>query len=462
MDDAGEGLDLLQMDVGALDPPRRVLLAELIGIVGSSLLALLTVRYAVDIEDSAWFGRLYRDHWLDELLAAGAVFILGIIATALHRLFKVRRQGRLLQARLAVVSRLLVAIPDAVVIADGHGRMLVNHAAAQWLGLPEGRPTQARLADMMSRIQARGPYGMALRPEQGAIAQALDGKATTMEQIWRAPDGGDRRMLASSVPLELEAKPFAALMVATDITDAWETTRRLDQANRELAETHKQRLLLVRMVAHDLANTVSPLRLQGAILETAGSLQQRHKVREVIERAVAKVTRLANDLSTMAKLESGDLKVQLQPADLAESVRQACEAQRPAFDAKGVALECSAAGGMAANLDKERINQVLDNLLSNALKFTPAGGRVTVTALAEPDAWMVRVADTGLGLTPEQTSRLFQAFSRVHDPGVAEGTGLGLFISKGLIDHHHGAIGVESPGPGKGATFWIRLPAQGA
>jgi signal transduction histidine kinase len=110
-----------------------------------------------------------------------------------------------------------------------------------------------------------------------------------------------------------------------------------------------------------------------------------------------------------------------------------------------------------------RIAQVLFNLVSNAVKFTPRGGRIEVRTSLRAGEVVVEVADTGLGLTPEQESRLFQPFSRVHaETHAARGTGLGLYITKGIVEQHGGRLWCHSDGPGLGTTFSFSLPAGAA
>jgi signal transduction histidine kinase len=106
------------------------------------------------------------------------------------------------------------------------------------------------------------------------------------------------------------------------------------------------------------------------------------------------------------------------------------------------------------------MERLLLNLLDNAIKFTPPGGTVTVTAAAQPGQARIEVADTGAGVAPEEMARLFQPFAQVHERKEASppGTGLGLYISKGFVEHHGGAIGCVSAGAGKGAMFWFTLP----
>jgi signal transduction histidine kinase len=137
--------------------------------------------------------------------------------------------------------------------------------------------------------------------------------------------------------------------------------------------------------------------------------------------------------------------------------------QRRASEEKGqrVALE-QADEPLVANVDGDRVRQVLGNLVSNAIKFTPAGGRIAVEAAASGDDVVLSVTDTGIGVAPEEAERLFERFFRARSATdrAIPGTGLGLAISKAIVDAHGGRIGVESE-EGKGTTFAVDLPADG-
>jgi signal transduction histidine kinase len=128
--------------------------------------------------------------------------------------------------------------------------------------------------------------------------------------------------------------------------------------------------------------------------------------------------------------------------------------------ASNIGLHCTAPESLPAKVDAARVSQVLDNLLSNAVKYTPDSGQIKVTATAKDGYSRIEITDTGLGLSAEQQARLFQPFSRIHKPvhsGLTS-TGLGLFISKGIVQLHGGKMGVDSRGQGQGSTFWVEIP----
>jgi signal transduction histidine kinase len=170
---------------------------------------------------------------------------------------------------------------------------------------------------------------------------------------------------------------------------------------------------------------------------------------------------VVGDLLFVAQVEAGRIALEAGPTDVEEVVRQAADAARPAATEKGIELELDVDGIGELTADRARLAQVLDNLISNAVKFTPAGGRVAVRSSRDGDIAILEVSDTGMGISEEDQEKLFQRFFRA-DSATAQaiqGTGLGLAIVKAIIEAHDGAISVVSA-PGKGTTFRVELPIE--
>jgi signal transduction histidine kinase len=182
----------------------------------------------------------------------------------------------------------------------------------------------------------------------------------------------------------------------------------------------------------------------------------------VVERNSRRLLRLVGDLLFVAQVEAGRLALDPEPLDLHRLAAEAVEAARPRAEAQAVELACEIADGLpAVPGDRDRLGQVLDNLIANALKFTPEGGRVTVGLRAAHGMAELTVRDTGAGIPPEEQDRLFDRFFRA-ESAVAQavpGVGLGLTIVKAICEAHGGDIAVEST-PGRGATFRARVPLR--
>jgi signal transduction histidine kinase len=241
----------------------------------------------------------------------------------------------------------------------------------------------------------------------------------------------------------------------------------LESTIKELRELERMKDAFFNTISHDLRIPVTGILGYGEMLEEGlvGDLgpEQREFVQHIIE-AARRMTGLLNDLLDFARLEAGRLAITPRPISLLELVQQALNTMRPAIERKQLSLRTDLPAELPDVLaDPDRVIQVLSNLLSNATKFTPEGGTITVLAAMRPDGSALRVAvsDTGVGIPPEAMPHLFERFFQTEAGRRAGGTGLGLHISKSLIEAQGGAMGVESQ-PGRGSTFWFTLPLAAA
>ena len=179
-----------------------------------------------------------------------------------------------------------------------------------------------------------------------------------------------------------------------------------------------------------------------------------------LQDATGRLQRLVEDLSLVSRAEEGQLSYDLRPIDLAELVRAAVDAVAPAARERGVQIETrTPAAPVLVEGDRDRLAQVLANLLKNALEHTPDGGSITASLTTADDEAIVAVIDTGGGIDPEHLAHVFERFFRA-DPSRRHvaGSGIGLTISRAIVQGHGGEITAHSDGPEQGATFTIRLP----
>lgn len=251
---------------------------------------------------------------------------------------------------------------------------------------------------------------------------------------------------------------------AVAVLDTRLLTVKVEAAYGQLKEMEASRSQMLHAIAHDLMNPLSPIQLQVHMLEHdgIGPTPQQTKAYAVIRRSSDRIRRLVEDLRDLGRLEGGKLKLEPRPTDLRELAESVVDAYRGEANERGVALEFHASEALPTVADPERIGQVLANLVTNALKFTPAGGRVVVAAHGAADSHQVSLRDTGRGLTADEMTRLFRPFVQVHDRTAVKerGTGLGLFISRGIAEQHGGSVTVASDGLGKGSTFALTLPLR--
>jgi PAS domain S-box-containing protein len=288
------------------------------------------------------------------------------------------------------------------------------------------------------------------------------------------PDGVARwvhqRAQARPSPTGRVAKLFGTVHDITDRKSVEEERAVAVLRERELQQLKEMndfKTQFINMAAHELRTPITPIRVLVHMLRSRAQADKRKKDTDalgVVDRNVHRLERLVEDLLSAARIQSQRLKLDRARIDVAKIIADSVHTFRPLAQERGLTLASSLAPGkMVVSGDGGRVSQVLYNLLDNALKFTPAGGTVAVEAEATSDGVQVRVKDSGAGLRADQLSRLFQPFSQVHDPETAPGvggTGLGLYISRGIIEGHGGRMWCESAGPGQGSTFSFTLPRQ--
>jgi signal transduction histidine kinase len=192
----------------------------------------------------------------------------------------------------------------------------------------------------------------------------------------------------------------------------------------------------------------------------AGPLQEKQE--EFLRRGSRKIDQLLeliNDLLDIAKIEAGKHVQHRVPLDVEDILSETLALIEPRAQEQGIALNCVCEDVRPIQADPKGIAEVLNNLVTNAINYSPGGGRVEVTARCRGDNLEIRIADTGVGISPEELPKIFDKFYRVKHPETRQvmGTGLGLAITKGIVEAHQGTIEVESA-PNQGTTFRILLP----
>jgi signal transduction histidine kinase/CheY-like chemotaxis protein len=217
-------------------------------------------------------------------------------------------------------------------------------------------------------------------------------------------------------------------------------------------------------LAHELRNPLAPIRNALEILRLAGDDPVKAgKAREMMQRQVGQMVRLVDDLIDVSRITTGKLVVRKVVFDLRSALRDAVETARPFIDSRKHSLDVRLPREtLPVDGDTTRLAQVFSNLLNNAAKYTDPGGRIELTAYREAKEIVVTVKDNGIGLAPESQPRIFDMFMQV-DRSLERsqaGLGVGLTLSRTLVELHQGVIEVASDGKGKGSTFTVRLPAS--
>jgi signal transduction histidine kinase len=239
--------------------------------------------------------------------------------------------------------------------------------------------------------------------------------------------------------------------------------QKLEELNQKVQEANRLKTEFVTVVTHELRSPLTSIAgYLDLLLEEEGrdGAEAREAYLQIVKRNADRLLELINDLLDLARLEAGKLELKRVPLDLEGLIQEVSGALRPQIEGKGQHLRLDLAASLPiVTGDPERLTQILLNLVSNAHKYTPQGGSITIATRAERAGVCIAVQDTGIGLSSEEQQQLFTKFFRAQHPLVREaaGTGLGLAIARALVELHGGALTVVSA-PDHGATFNVTLP----
>jgi PAS domain S-box-containing protein len=233
--------------------------------------------------------------------------------------------------------------------------------------------------------------------------------------------------------------------------------------NAMLREQDRRKDEFLATLAHELRNPLAPIKYAIAMLRRLDDPDKQARAQDVIDRQVSQMARLIDDLLDLSRINRGLIRLQRRPQRLADLLAEAVEAARPAIEEAGHALAVQLPPPeVFVDVDGTRLVQVFGNLLGNATKYTPDGGRISVVAVAEGDQVRIDVSDTGVGIPPAEQALVFQMFTQLeHTAGRARGgLGIGLSLVRTLVELHGGQVTVASEGLGRGTTFTVRLPRR--
>lgn len=276
----------------------------------------------------------------------------------------------------------------------------------------------------------------------------------------RRADGAWRWHLGRGVPERDEAgKVIGWIATATDIDDQKATEAALQETEHALRQANEAKDVFIAAASHELRTPLTVVSAQtGLALRRLGPEDDSRAARSLrtIARQVDRMVRLVEDLLDVGRLQSGRLSLELEEFDLAQLLGEARERMQLLSDAHPI--EFHASGEAAIHGDRHRIDQVITNLLSNAVRYSPEGGAIVLSLEEREDSLHITVRDHGVGIPLERQAEIFERFGQAH--GVRYGgLGLGLTISQGIVAQHGGRIWVESDGvEGQGSTFHVELP----
>ena len=246
---------------------------------------------------------------------------------------------------------------------------------------------------------------------------------------------------------------------------AEEAQSQLSEQNAQLVEADRLKDEFVALISHDLRTPLTSivgyveLALEDEVEPPLD--EERRSYLEVVSRSAERLLRLVDDLLFIARIQAGSLALEPKELDLCTLAAQSVEEARPRADAKNVTLSFLGSAAVMIEADKGRIFQLLDNLISNAIKFTPEGGRIDVRVVSGHNGVVLEVSDTGVGLAPGEAELVFDRFFRSSSATAQQtpGTGLGLFIARAITEAHGGRISAAAR-EGSGTTFRVELPSR--
>ena len=379
--------------------------------------------------------------------------VIGLIGASIDVTDRVRTE-QTLRERERELQTLADNLPDIIARFDRELRhVFVNAAVERATGIPRehflGRTNRelgmpAQLCDLWDAA-LRGAFE---RSERGTVEFAYDTPAGRRHFLSRflpeaGPDGQVRNLLSIVSDVTLQKEGEQALRLESQRKDEFLAT-----------------------LAHELRNPLAPIRNSVQLLRRVGPASPHAgKAVDILDRQVGHMVRLVDDLLDVARIGQGKVDLQVATVSLQSAVDAALETSRPLVEAAGHALRVDLpAQPLLVKGDPVRLAQVFANLLNNAAKYTPRGGRIAVTAERAGDRALLRVADTGNGIPAHMLATVFDLFVQVRDHAdqAQGGLGIGLSLVRRLVEMHGGTVEVHSAGPGAGSTFTVSLPLAGA
>jgi PAS domain S-box-containing protein len=384
--------------------------------------------------------------------------------------------NRELAAQKVFAESLIQNIPTGVAYLD---RDLVfrvaNPVYANFLQIPADQFVDRYLFDVLPAERAQ------IEPVlKGVLETGKPFYASEFPFVYRMPDGTERTTYWDFVyyPVrESEHEPVQGIFALADEVSERIEQQREQRALREeqerlqserleaLEQSDKLKDQFLSILSHELRTPNNAIMGFGSVLddEVLGPLSEsQHTYTRKILTSADALLALIEDLLIVSRVQAGKFSITPQSASFGELIRQALDTQRLAAEKKAIALDNEVSAALPALVaDPLRIEQVINNLVGNAIKFTPEGGHVVLRACVEHDVLRCEVTDSGIGIAATDIPKLFQRFSQLDmsNTRAAGGAGLGLSIVKAIVDAHGGTVGVESE-PGVGTTFWFTLPLK--
>ncbi|WP_250475617.1 ATP-binding protein [Caballeronia sp. GAFFF1] len=360
--------------------------------------------------------------------------------------------------------------PCGLLTASADGSILyANDTFCRWLGYERdqlvGRRKVADLLTIGARLFQQTHWGPLLQLQRSVAELKLElvrcdgARLPMLVNASRSESaGGDIDRFAFMVVNDRHKFEIELLQAKTNAERALEAKR---QAESELKKASDLKDQFLATLAHELRNPLAPMSNVLALLQDDVVDTERLRwAREVLQRQLAQLSHLVDDLLDVARFNEGKIELRKRPLDLADMMRAAVEASGPRIEAASHRLTVELPSSLTVDADPTRLLQIMQNLLNNAVKYTPPGGDVMIAGYRDGDEAVFTVRDSGIGISPENIGSVFGMFVQLGRPkGYSDdGLGVGLALVKMLVDLHGGKVEAHSEGPGKGSRFTVSLP----
>ena len=453
--------NLIESDVGRplLDLRHRLHYPELAHDAVAAFETLKVIEREVGTDEDEWFiARLLPYRTLDDRIDGAVLTLIDITARR-------RAEESARRSEEALKLAALTTNDYAIIVLDEEGRIVSwNKGAHHVFGYDEAE-VRGKLVDLIFSAEDRAQEA----PQEERRRAINTGRAD--DERWHVHKDG-RRIYCSGVMTPIDTPGFRGFAkIARDLTDRKsaesQQASRLELERRvrtRAVSANRQKDEFFAVLSHELKNPLNLIHVKAEMLSRAPEVRDIPLVQEAAElilRSVVGQAKIIDDLLDLSRARTGKLALHLATVDLASVVRTVTDANAVDASAGGVTLSVSGADRpVAIRADAVRLEQILWNLIRNALKFTPSGGRVDVTVSRDDGFVRVRVADTGQGIEADFLPRIFDMFSQAQTGPARDrgGLGIGLSLVRQLVEMHGGTIDACSEGIGKGATFCVRLP----
>lgn len=319
-------------------------------------------------------------------------------------------------------------------------------------------PAATQLFSLIDSDHGRSLFDITARFDASEMLAAMQKgvKERIASELEISVAGGEKRYICRITPT-----PAVGPVAGGAVVNFLDVTK-LKSAEDALQDADRRKDQFLALLGHELRNPLAPLKMGLDLLKSNGvSEDDKLETFAMLQRQVTHLTKIVDDLLDVSRISKGLILLRKEPLDLGDLVQDAVSDYRQVFTARNLSLDVAVpAAPLWVNGDRTRLCQIVSNLLHNSGKFTPHGGRISVSLEQDGNHAVITVRDSGCGMDPATIDRLFLPFNQGDVSGDRRGAGLGLGLAlvKGLTDLHQGTVHAASPGPGGGSTFVVRLP----